>query len=342
MTRLLLIPAYNPDRRLIPLIRQIHEDFECVIIVNDGSAGQYDGIFTGLTEIDNVVILTHEKNLGKGAALKTGFSHIMEHFDDCSFVVTADADGQHSPEDILAVATGFDAEKPCLVMGSRCFDSEVPLRSRFGNRLTRSVMKFFFRIDLSDTQTGLRAIPFSLLPQLAGIAYNGYEFEVEMLLTARKEGLAFKEIEIDTIYENNNAGSSFNPVVDSAKIYFVLFRYIIASLVTAAVDYFVFFASHSLFPKIFLCTYLARSVALFVNFVILRKYVFHSRGRFSAVAFKYCMIVAISGFVSSVAIEYFHNVAGFNIVLSKITAELLLYLIIFVAQKEFVFRKQEK
>ncbi len=340
MTRVLLIPAYNPDRRMIPLVRQMRENFECVIVVNDGSAGQCDEIFNALKGIDNIVLIAHEKNQGKGAALKTGFSYILAHLDDCSCVVTADADGQHCPEDILAVARAFDAENPCLVMGSRNFDSEVPLRSRLGNRLTRSIMKLFFRIDLSDTQTGLRAIPFSLLPKLLDIAYNGYEFEAEMLLTARKEGLGFEEIKIDTIYENNNAGSSFNPVVDSAKIYFVLFRYIIASLVTAAVDYFVFFASYSLFPKIFLCTYLARFVALFVNFVILRKYVFHSRGRFSAVALKYCMIVIISGFVSSVAIEYFHNVAGLNIVLSKITAELLLYLIIFVAQKEFVFRKQ--
>jgi glycosyltransferase involved in cell wall biosynthesis len=292
--------------------------------------------------IKNVKILVHERNQGKGAALKTGFLYILKNNKNCRGVVTADADGQHLKKDILAIADSMKPGQRQLTIGSRTFDSKVPFRSSFGNKMTRTIMKFFFKIELKDTQSGLRAIPVTLLPELLSIPFNRYEFEIEMLLVAEKNGYRFEEIEVDTIYENNNIASSFNPVIDSAKIYFVLFRYIIASLITAAVDYIVFFVSYSFFPKIFLCTYLARLIALFVNFVILKKFVFHSKEKMVIIGMKYLLIVVLSGFISSLTIEYFYNSLNFNIVLSKISAELLLYFGIFIAQKEFVFRKGVK
>jgi len=113
-------------------------------------------------------------------------------------------------------------------------------------------------------------------------------------------------------------------------------------LITAAVDYIVFFVSYAFFPKIFFCTYAARLVALFVNFFILKKFVFHSKEKIAIIGLKYLLIVGISGFISSVTIEYFHNVLNLNIVISKVSAELLFYVGIFIAQKEFVFKKVNK
>lgn len=343
MNKVLLIPAYNPEKKIVAVVKDLPKGvFDQVLIINDGSSPKYSEIFNQLSKVKNVNILTHERNQGKGAALKTGFSYILKNIENCLGLVTADADGQHLKKDILAIADCLKPEQHLLTIGSRTFDSKVPLRSHFGNKLTRMVMKYFFKIDLKDTQSGLRAIPYSLLPQLLKIPFNGYEFEIEMLLVAEKKGYRFEEIEIDTIYENNNIASSFNPVVDSAKIYFVLFRYILASLITAAVDYIVFFVSYSFIPKIFLCTYAARLVALFINFVILKKFVFHSKEKIAFIGLKYLLIVGISGFISSIAIEYFHHVLNLNIVLSKISAELLLYFGIFIAQKEFVFKKGVK
>ena len=343
MNKVLLIPAYNPEEKIIAVIKGLPKGvFDQVLIVNDGSNPKYLEIFNQLSMISNVNILEHETNQGKGAALKTGFSYILKNAKNCLGVVTADADGQHLKKDILAIADCLKPEQRELTIGSRTFDSDVPLRSHFGNKLTRIIMKFVFKIDLKDTQSGLRAIPYSLLPQLLKISFNRYEFEIEMLLAAKKNGYRFKEIEIDTIYENNNIASSFNPVIDSARIYFVLFRYILASLITAAVDYIVFFVSYAFFPKIFFCTYAARLVALFVNFFILKKFVFHSKEKIVIIGMKYLLIVGISGFISSVTIEYFHNVLNLNIVISKVSAELLFYVGIFIAQKEFVFKKVNK
>jgi len=339
MNKILLIPAYNPEEKMVTLVKEMPRGiFDQILIINDGSGQKYSDIFNQLSRIKNVKILVHETNQGKGAALKTGFSYILKNINNCIGVVTADADGQHLKKDILAIAESLKPAQRRLIIGTRTFDSKVPFRSHFGNKLTRIIMKFFFKIDLKDTQSGLRAIPYDLLPELSGIPFNRYEFEIEMLLVAEKNGYRFEEIEVDTIYENNNISSSFNPVIDSAKIYFVLFRYIIASLMTACVDYIVFFASYSILPKIFLCTYFARLIALFVNFVVLKKYVFHSNGKHIIIGLKYLLIVIISGFLSSLAIEYFNHVLNLNIFLSKISAELLLYFGIFIAQKEFVFR----
>ncbi len=343
MNKVLLIPAYNPEEKIVPLIQELPKGvFDQILIINDGSGPKYSEIFDQLSMVKNVKILTHEINQGKGAALKTGFSYVLKNVNNCPGVITADADGQHLKKDILAIADCLKPEQRRLTIGSRTFDAEVPLRSHFGNKMTRAVMKLFFKINLKDTQSGLRAIPFSLLPKLLSIPFNRYEFEIEMLLVAEKNGYRFEELEIETVYENNNISSSFNPVVDSAKIYFVLFRYILASLITAVVDYIIFFISYAFFPKIFLCTYFARFVALFVNFIVLKKFVFHSKEKIITIGMKYLLIVVISGFISSLAIEYFHNVLNLNIVLSKISAELLLYFGIFIAQKEFVFKRKRR
>ncbi len=343
MTTVLMIPAYNPDAKMVPLLADMPADvFEAIVVINDGSSPSYDPIFDQLKQLKNVILLEHDQNQGKGAALKTGFAHVLDHIERATGVITADADGQHTRKDILALAEAFEPGKKCLTIGSRAFDRDVPFRSAVGNRLTRWIMKWFFKINLSDTQSGLRAIPRPILPELLQIPYDRYEFEIEMLTKARKMGYGFNEITVETIYENNNAASSFNPVVDSAKIYFVLFRYVLASLATAAVDYLVFFIAYSFVPKIFLCTYLARMIALFVNFVILKQFVFKSREKNIVLGIKYGMLVIVSGFVSSLVIDYFNTRLNYPIIVSKIAAELLLYFAIFIVQKEFVFNRGEK
>jgi glycosyltransferase involved in cell wall biosynthesis len=343
MKIVLLIPAYNPEHKLVTILKELPDQaFYHILIVNDGSHESYKKVFDNLSKINNLTLLEHEKNKGKGAALKSGFSHIVRKIKECDAVITADADGQHSSKDILAMCDAVSENTGRVIIGSRTFDRDVPFRSRLGNRMTRMIMKLFFKIDLSDTQSGLRAIPYALQEKLLKIRFNRYEFETEMLMVARQNNYDFEEIQIDTIYENNNAVSSFNPVVDSAKIYFVMFRYILASLVTAAIDYAVFFATYSVFQKIFLCTYAARFVALFINFVLLKQFVFHSKGKLTKIIFKYFSLVILSGFISSTVTQFFAVQMGLNIGLSKVSAELLLYFAVFVVQKEFVFKPQGK
>jgi glycosyltransferase involved in cell wall biosynthesis len=226
MSSIILIPAYNPDLRLVVLAEQLSNASPApIVIVNDGSPAEYDPIFAALAPISRVTVLTHAANQGKGGALRTGFHYIESLPSDFTCIITADADGQHSVKDILAVALAARNEPKPMIIGSRCFDKDVPLRSMFGNTVTRWVMRLFFGIKLWDTQSGLRGIPRSLLPALIEIPYNHYELEIAMLLVAQRRKVPLVEIPIETIYIEGNRSSHFKPLRDSARVYLVLFRY---------------------------------------------------------------------------------------------------------------------
>lgn len=153
----LVIPAYEPDYNLIKLIEKIHNksDFY-IIVVDDGSSTKCQDIFA--RSGDFATVLHHEVNQGKGQALKTAFEYIQS-LNKPGTVVTADADGQHRIWDIFRNMTKSNENPNTLVLGVRAFTGKVPLRSRFGNSLTRILFKLQTGVAVSDTQTGLRAFP---------------------------------------------------------------------------------------------------------------------------------------------------------------------------------------
>ena len=338
MKTALLIPAYCPSSTLIGLIRELSASpFEMLIVVNDGSGADYDGIFDELKKTAiKLILLKHETNLGKGAALKTGFNYLLQYGGDIDGVVTADADGQHSAEDIINVASKSHTRKT-LVLGYRHFDGSVPLRSRFGNQTTRGVLKLLFGLDIHDTQTGLRCLSADILPLIVRIPYNRYEYELEMLLVCKKNKISFVEVPISTIYIDNNKSSHFNALVDSTKIYFVLFRYVIASLLTAAVDYLAFILFISMIDNILMSTLMARGVALAVNYSLLRFMVFKVKTGISQSFPKYILLVLAAGFVTAFLTSTISRNSGINVVLAKMVSELALYPFIFWIQKTIIF-----
>ena len=182
-----------------------------VVIVDDGSGPAYRDVFTRVAELPGVRVLRHAVNLGKGAALKTAMNHVLCALSAAIGIVTADADGQHHSEDVLRVAEALASNPEALLLGCRGFDRDVPLRSRFGNVLTRGVMHALLGRNLTDTQTGLRGIPAAFLPTLLRLETGGYEFELEMLIAAHQFSLPLVEVPIRTIYEPGNRPSHFNP-----------------------------------------------------------------------------------------------------------------------------------
>ena len=230
MSFAILIPAYKPDQRLVTLVDQLSNACQApIVIVNDGSPAEHAPVFAALEAIPRITLLTHPANQGKGAALRTGFRYIESLPAEITCIVTADADGQHSVKDILAVAETAVQKPEAMITGSRRFDKDVPPRSMFGNTVTRWVMRLFFGVRLWDTQTGLRAIPRRLLPALIEIPYDHYELEIVMLLIAQRRLVPLIEIPIETIYIEGNRGSHFKPLLDSARVYWVLLRYAFSS-----------------------------------------------------------------------------------------------------------------
>jgi putative flippase GtrA len=333
------IPAYQPAPALVDLVRALvgTDGFAAVIVVDDGSDSHRQSIFRSLEQLEGVEVLRHHVNLGKGAALKTALNHVGVHHPDVTGVVTADADGQHAVEDVVKVSGALLERPGQLVLGARHFDENVPWRSRLGNVLTRQVMRFIGGWKMADTQTGLRGIPRFMWPSLLRLRSQGYEFELDMLLIAKRLGVIPFEVPIATIYHDGNRASHFNPIVDSMRIYFVLLRFFLSSITSAGVDNLVFILCFHLWPSVLLAQVTGRVVSATVNFLLNKKVVFQSSRRTRGLATKYVGLVILSGALSYALILLLHEVVGVPVVVSKLLAETVVFLFNFAIQRDFIF-----
>ncbi|MGA2402796.1 MAG: glycosyltransferase [Syntrophobacteraceae bacterium] len=338
-----LIPAYNPSEELVRLVEQLAStDISRVIVVNDGSDPGCDPTFQKLQRSGRVVLLKHAVNLGKGAALKTGLNYAYSNFEGLIGIVTADADGQHLVEDVLKVARSLESQPESLVIGTRVFGKSVPLMSIIGNTCTRQLFRLLAGKKLRDTQSGLRGIPMQFIPKLLKIEANGYEFELEMLLACKHGNRSIVEEQIHTIYIDGNKSSHFNVLLDSMKIYFVLFRFMLASFMTAAVDYVVFLTAFSISSSIFLSLCVARAIAVFVNYTAVKNLVFLSDQKHRVVFPKYVCLVIVNGLIAYGMINFLAASLAIHVVAAKMISELTIYLGNFAIQRDFIFSSRRK
>ncbi len=222
-----IVPSLNPDEKLMQVVEGLlRVGFTDIILVNDGSNAAHLEPFETAAEYPEVTVLTHEVNKGKGRAMKTAFAWCLENRPNIDGVVTADGDNQHRAEDILRCAQAVTDDNDRMWLGVRDFSLEhVPARSRFGNTLTRNIMRIFGGVSVSDTQTGLRAIPYKFLPFMTTIDGERYEYETEQLMALHDHGWDIGEVVIETVYIDENQTSHFHPIRDSWKIYKLIFRH---------------------------------------------------------------------------------------------------------------------
>ena len=237
-----VLPSLDPDEKLTAVIDGLLEvGFQDIILVNDGSKPENIHYFEDAARLHpEVHVLTHEVNKGKGAALKNAFRWFLENRPDYLGVVTVDGDNQHHPEDTKACCDQM-MKSGHVVLGCRDFtQKDVPARSSFGNKTTSAIFKIFCGITLSDTQTGLRAIPTQFLPTFCEVKGDRFEYETNMLLAMKDHGILFDEQKIRTVYIEENKSSHFRVIRDSWRIYRLIlshfFRYTVSSLVSAVVD----------------------------------------------------------------------------------------------------------
>ena len=338
----ILIPSYQPGDALPTLVDALLDrGFETIVVVNDGSGPEFAAIFERVARSSRVHLVEHGVNLGKGAALKTGLNYALVKCPNCRGVVTADGDGQHHPDDIVRVAEALAADEGALVLGVRAFSGRVPLRSRLGNNLTRGLMRVMVGQNLADTQTGLRGIPVRLIPHLLRVPSTGYEFELDMLLACKHQGFPVTQVPIRTIYMGNNESSHFHPIFDSMRIYFLLLRFSVLSLATAALDNAVFAVAFAQTGDIARSQVTSRLVAMIFNYLGARRTVFHSQQPHTRVLPKYVALVALNGLVSYALIQFLHRTFGIHAVPAKLCAEGLLFIANFAIQRDLVFTRRE-
>jgi putative flippase GtrA len=330
---ILLIPAYRPGSELPELIRKLSgSTFHKIIVVNDGSGGEYESVFARCT----ATVLSHGSNRGKGAALKTGISYVLSKDPECS-IVTADADGQHAPEDILRVAERLVQTKDSLILGARRFQEDTPARSKFGNQMSQLLVKAIIGSTITDTQTGLRGIPAKMLQVLAKLRPNGYEFELDMLTAAKHLAVPIVEVPIQAIYQPGNPTSHFRPFRDSLRVGFVLMRFSLLSLATALLDNAVFFVLNHNGASVLAAQVAARTASVLFNYPLARRSVFLSSDSHKKAFPLYVLLVIVSGSVSYALLTFFHAVFGWPVLASKLVAESILFLVNFIVQRDFIF-----
>ena len=285
-----ILPSLDPDEKLITVIDGLIEQGFCdIILINDGSKPENLHYFHKAAQHPQVTLLHHSTNRGKGAALKTGITWFLENRKDWAGVVTVDGDNQHAPEDIVACSLKMlETEK--TVFGVRDFSlPHVPPRSRAGNRITCFVFKAFVGMHLSDTQTGLRAFPSKVLPQLSQVSGDRFEYETNVLLEMKKADLPYEEVSIRTVYIEENKSSHFRAVQDSWRIYKLIlahfFRYTASSLATSVLEEGMFVALNLIlnphlsgFALTAATTGIARFLSSLVNFYLNQRLVFHAKG----------------------------------------------------------------
>jgi len=353
----IVIPSYEPDTELLKLCEALcSKGLTDVVIVDDGSGPDYASLFETVETKYQFTVLRHAVNLGKGRGLKTAFNYLLNRGGDLVGCVTADSDGQHTPEDIIRCIEALEKEPDKLILGCRDFDLEhVPTKSKYGNKITRNICKFLCGVNVSDTQTGLRAISRDFMAKLMNCPGERFEFETNMLIET-KDYCGITEIPIETVYESKTDHKShFHPIRDSIRIYKIFGRifgkFLLASVSSFVIDILLF----SLFCGIFqaltdgvwyaaVATVLARVISSVYNYLVNYALVFHSGKKHTTSASRYFLLALVQMCLSAGLVTLFVwlitvvlGASGFSETVIKVIVDTVLFLFSYYIQRKYVF-----
>ena len=205
----ILIPAYNAQETLGFVLKKIEPFKIDTVVVDDGSSDE-----TKRVALKNgAQLLEHPLNLGKGAALRTGFQYILQR--DYQMVITLDADGQHDPSEIPSLLKIFQSVKPDILIASRAAEfGKMTFLRRFWNRLGVKAVARLCHSDITDSQSGFRLIRTEVLKGV-DLFTSRFETELELLINACKRGFSVLSVPIKTQNVDGTGSSHFRPVVDT-------------------------------------------------------------------------------------------------------------------------------
>ncbi|MGQ9642985.1 MAG: glycosyltransferase family 2 protein [Ignavibacterium sp.] len=193
-----VIPFYNERDFIRNVITETLNYTDIVIAVDDGST---DNSSEQIVDLNRVILISNEKNFGKGYSLRKGFEKAIGL--NSQLIVTLDADGQHKPEiipDLLNKISDCD-----IVIGNRMNDvKNMPLQRIFSNRITSYLLSKKLGVQIKDSQCGFRVYKSKVL-ESEKTSFNGFEAESEILVYAARKNFKIKFVDIPTVYENQNS-----------------------------------------------------------------------------------------------------------------------------------------
>lgn len=212
-----LIPAFNEEQNIAAVVRGVQPFVAAVVVVDDGSRDNTAEVAQGA----GAIVLRHESNMGKGAALKTGFAYLLAQ--GYEGAITIDADGQHDPSEIplflAQAAQGYD-----MVIGNRMSNvSTMPFIRRFANHVSSLLVSLFLRQNVRDSQNGFRYYRVASVCALS-LKSNKYDLETEVIFRAGRAGYKIGWVPTRTIYRRE-AKSKVNSLTDTLRFLGIVMRY---------------------------------------------------------------------------------------------------------------------
>ena len=330
---IVLIPSYEPDENLTKLIKNLNKNKITSIVVDDGSGKDYKEIFDNL----DTKVISYEINQGKGHALKEGYKYIKDNYKEY-VVVTMDSDGQHRIEDALNLYNYILKNDDTLVLGKRPRGEKTPLRSKVGNAITRFVFHLVSGQDVYDTQTGLRAFSNKLIDYMLEVKGERFEYEMNVLLYAKNNKIPIKELEIETIYIDNNSKSHFNAFKDSFKVYKEIIKFSLSGIISFLIDYILFIVFKVVLNNITIANVIARAISSTINYIINKNIVFKSNKNIAKSLLEYYGLVIFILLINTLLLNLLSIII--NPILAKLIVEIVLFIISWLVQKILIFKRK--
>ena len=330
---IVLIPSYEPDENLTKLIKNLNKNKITSIVVDDGSGKDYKEIFDNL----DTKVISYEINQGKGHALKEGYKYIKDNY-KVYVVVTMDSDGQHRIEDALNLYNYILENDDTLVLGKRPRGEKTPLRSKIGNAITRFVFHLVSGQDVYDTQTGLRAFSNKLIDYMLKVKGERFEYEMNVLLYAKNNKIPIKEIEIETIYIDNNSKSHFNAIKDSFKVYKEIIKFSLSGIISFLIDLILFIVFKVVLNNITIANVIARAISSTINYIINKNIVFKSNKNIAKSLLEYYGLVIFILLINTLLLNLLSIII--NPILAKLIIEIVLFIISWLVQKILIFKRK--
>lgn len=213
-----IIPAYNEESTIGSMVIVSKNYVERVIVIDDGSIDRTSEI----AEIAGAKVIKHPENLGKGAALRTGFSQIG----DTDIIITLDGDGQHNPAEIPKIVSPIINGEADIVIGSRYLENknrDTPAYRRLGQNILDTATQLNTGLKITDSQSGFRAFATYTLPAFQ-FNQDGFSIESAMLVDAANHGSRVKEVSTGVNYDNRNNMHKKNPVSHGLDVFLYIIQ----------------------------------------------------------------------------------------------------------------------
>ena len=331
-----LIPSYEPNNKLLEIIKELKNNNFSIVVVNDGSDSHYDKYFEECKKYAEVI--SYSINHGKGYALKKGLSYIKDNYKD-AIIVTLDSDGQHSVKDALKLCNYAINHDNTIILGKRLRGKNTPIRSMIGNTITRFVFRLTTGIDIYDTQTGLRVFKSNLIPFLLKIEGDRFDYEMNMLIKCSKNNIKLKEELIETIYENNNKGTHFKTIRDSYLIYKDIIKFSGSSFISFILDYLLYIIITLISNNVIPANILARIISSNFNYYLNKKYVFKDNNKINKSIFKYYGLALFILIINTFILNILVNKLLIGKFITKLIVEIILFIFNYIIQKRYIFER---